>query len=303
MPGCGAGAAQLAVQLRAAQQQYADAAAREAAGQAQIDGARPGVAGDGARAYGQEMVAEAAGAMNAAVARVAQANQAAATQIDALVGQLAEMRGSDPDVLGDEPGHQPRRAAAEDDGGFSLSDIGHGILDIAGLVPVIGEPAVGINAAWYGLEGDQLNAALSAAGMIPIGGWLATGDKFAGKGLDAARGADEAAEAFQARPSYRDRHGFMTDGTYRVSSEANARHSYGTARPGSSYFNEGTDVDQVSMDAAQYADQHDLWDDNKAKVVFEDNVGVHGQTGRPTDVVNVYRRDNGTIHASPGSPQ
>ena len=73
--------------------------------------------------------------------------------------------------------------------------VGHGILDVAGLVPIIGEPADGINALWYGAEGDWTNAGLSAAGMIPIGGWFATGGKLVGKGVDAARGADEAAQA------------------------------------------------------------------------------------------------------------
>jgi len=55
------------------------------------------------------------------------------------------------------------------------------VLDGVGLVPVVGEPADGINALWYGAEGDELNAALSAAGMIPIAGWGATGAKLAGK--------------------------------------------------------------------------------------------------------------------------
>jgi hypothetical protein len=77
------------------------------------------------------------------------------------------------------------------DGGF-LSDIGHGILDVAGLVPVAGEAFDGINAAWYAAEGDMLNAGLSAAAMVPIGGWFATGAKVGIKGTKAAtKGADE----------------------------------------------------------------------------------------------------------------
>jgi hypothetical protein len=31
----------------------------------------------------------------------------------------------------------------------SLSDIGHAILDVVGMVPLVGEAADGINAAWY----------------------------------------------------------------------------------------------------------------------------------------------------------
>jgi len=118
---------------------------------------------------------------------------------------------------------------------------------------------------------------------------------------------------FTPRPSQLDRHGNLTDGTYRVSSDANLRHTAGNAPEGKSYFNEGTDVDQLSLDAAQYADQKNLWYGqnpghpsdypNKAKVVFDDPVGVHAGTGQPTNVVNVYRKKNGTIHATPGSPE
>jgi hypothetical protein len=67
-----------------------------------------------------------------------------------------------------------------DDPGL-LSSIGHGVLDVVGLVPVVGEPADAANAAWYTAEGDYTNAALSAAAMVPIAGWTATGGKFASR--------------------------------------------------------------------------------------------------------------------------
>lgn len=60
--------------------------------------------------------------------------------------------------------------------------IGHGILDVVGLVPVVGEIADGANAAWYAAEGDYTNAALSAAAMVPFAGWGATGVKLGMKG-------------------------------------------------------------------------------------------------------------------------
>jgi hypothetical protein len=106
---------------------------------------------------------------------------------------------------------------------------------------------------------------------------------------------------FSARPSSRDRHGVLTDGTYRVSSQANLRHTAGSAPVGKSTFHPGTDVDQLSLDAAQRADAGSLWHDNKAKIPFDRDVGTHHATGIPTNVVNVYRRGNGTIHISPGS--
>ena len=68
--------------------------------------------------------------------------------------------------------------------GGSWSEWGHGLLDVAGLVPGFGEIADGANALWYGAEGDKVNAALSTAAMVPFLGWGATATKL---GLKAAK--------------------------------------------------------------------------------------------------------------------
>ncbi|WP_158842816.1 golvesin C-terminal-like domain-containing protein [Saccharothrix deserti] len=88
-----------------------------------------------------------------------------------------------------------------DEAGKWMSDnasaIGHAALDVAGLVPGVGEVADLANAAWYAAEGDYANAALSAAAAIPFAGWAATAvkaGKYAVKGADAAQGAGKAAE-------------------------------------------------------------------------------------------------------------
>jgi RHS repeat-associated protein len=73
------------------------------------------------------------------------------------------------------------------------ADTGHGILDVAGLIPVVGEIADGVNAVWYAAEGDWVNAGLSAAGMIPFAGVGATGAKWGVKGAKAANGTEKAA--------------------------------------------------------------------------------------------------------------
>ena len=75
-----------------------------------------------------------------------------------------------------------------------LANLGHTALDLGGLIPGIGELADGTNAAWYAAEGDHLNAGLSAAAMIPIAGWGATGGKLAGKGFKAAKTGSEISE-------------------------------------------------------------------------------------------------------------
>jgi LysM repeat protein len=50
----------------------------------------------------------------------------------------------------------------------------HTALDVAGLTPVLGEPADALNALLYLAEGDTLNAGLSAAGLVPFAGIAAT---------------------------------------------------------------------------------------------------------------------------------
>jgi hypothetical protein len=54
----------------------------------------------------------------------------------------------------------------------------HFALDIAGLVPVIGEVADLANGGIYYLEGNKLDAALSVGSAIPVWGWVSTGGKW-----------------------------------------------------------------------------------------------------------------------------
>jgi RHS repeat-associated protein len=56
-------------------------------------------------------------------------------------------------------------------------EIGHGALDVIGLIPVVGEAADLANAAWYAKDGDYANAALSAASAVPVAGWGAAAAK------------------------------------------------------------------------------------------------------------------------------
>lgn len=62
-------------------------------------------------------------------------------------------------------------------------------LDIAGLVPVIGEFADGANALISLSQGYFATAALSAAAMFPVGGQAATAAKLAKQGYDKASAA------------------------------------------------------------------------------------------------------------------
>lgn len=132
---------------------------------------------------------------------MAQVDQAR-SRLQATNEQLSEARG----LLGKPKQEAPKEP--EEKGLFdrlketvsnvSLSDVGHTVLDVAGLVPVIGAPADAISAVWYLAEGDKTNAALSAVGMIPFVGEAAVAGKLGAKGVDALRGADEAADAARA---------------------------------------------------------------------------------------------------------
>ncbi|WP_306208171.1 golvesin C-terminal-like domain-containing protein [Actinoplanes sp. RD1] len=79
----------------------------------------------------------------------------------------------------------------------SWSDIGHGALDVVGLVPVVGEVADLANGAWYAAEGNYVDAALSFSSAIPLVGYGATAvkaGKYAAKGIDAVQTGTKAVD-------------------------------------------------------------------------------------------------------------
>lgn len=89
-------------------------------------------------------------------------------------------------------------------------ELGHTALDVAGMIPMIGEAADIANAGWYALEGDYTNAALSAAGAVPFCGNAATVCKISGRVQaridDVSDDIADAADAIsQARPPMSDR--------------------------------------------------------------------------------------------------
>ncbi len=63
-----------------------------------------------------------------------------------------------------------------------FSEVAHGVLDVVGMIPVVGELADGANALLYVAEGDYANAAMSAAAMIPLAGNVVGAAKLAKRG-------------------------------------------------------------------------------------------------------------------------
>ena len=51
--------------------------------------------------------------------------------------------------------------------GWTFTEVAHLTLDVFGMVPIVGNAADGINAAWYAAEGQYLDAALSSIALIP----------------------------------------------------------------------------------------------------------------------------------------
>ena len=74
---------------------------------------------------------------------------------------------------------------AEEEAGPLWAQIGHGLLDIVGMVPVIGEPVDFVNGVWYYADGDVINGSLSMGAVIPFAGWAATGGKWGKRVLSA----------------------------------------------------------------------------------------------------------------------
>jgi RHS repeat-associated protein len=93
------------------------------------------------------------------------------------------------------------------DGLWGWSEIVHTALDVAGMVPVIGEAADLANAAVYAAEGNWGEAALCAAAAIPVAGNAITAAKMgrnAKKAIDAAASigekTDDAVDVAKAAP-------------------------------------------------------------------------------------------------------
>ena len=82
-----------------------------------------------------------------------------------------------------------------------------------------------------------------------------------------------------------------------------AVHTTGSLAGGKSQFLFRVNEKQLVLDGAAYADDAGLWVGNKAQIILDRPIGVHGTSGGLTNVLNIYRSKNGYIHAAPGSPQ
>lgn len=105
-------------------------------------------------------------------------------------------------ATGANPPVSPETAAEADTGAKALDALQLG-LDVAGLIPGIGEFADLANAGISAARGDWVGAGLSLAAAIPFGGWAATGAK-AAKRVAAEAGAKAAKEAAEQAAKHAD---------------------------------------------------------------------------------------------------
>ena len=114
---------------------------------------------------------------------------------------------------------------------------------------------------------------------------------------------------FSPSPLSRDSHGRQTNGVYSILNEGMSRHTGGSLSTGRSQFLYNVDANRLVLQAAELANTLQIWSKRgKAKIVFDRPIGVHYESGRLTNVLNVYRkqktkREVNLVHGSPGSPQ
>jgi RHS repeat-associated protein len=115
-----------------------------------------------------------------------------------------------------------------------------------------------------------------------------------------------------------DKHGRLNNGKYTIDNDGMSKHVPGRTRDSwskenqdgttKSSFLKGVDAERAVLDAAAYADAHNLWsggNNPKAKVYVENGpVGVLGRTGELTHYINVYKKPTKQgvtlVHGGPG---
>lgn len=99
--------------------------------------------------------------------------------------------------------------------------------------------------------------------------------------------------------------GQLTNGLYNLDEAAMRVHTTGSLAGGKSQFLFRLNEKQVVLDAAAYAEKEGLWllnNGSKAKVILNQPIGVVGETGELTNVINLYRTKSGFVHGAPGTP-
>ncbi|MEL6863052.1 MAG: hypothetical protein AAFP19_01475 [Bacteroidota bacterium] len=134
-----------------------------------------------------------------------------------------------------------------------LHENGHTALDVAGIIPVVGPIADAINGAWYGLDGDYVNATLAIAAVVPWSDIRYVGDaiqfisNYTGKALKAvgklitkSDGTQEFVDLKKIISSIRDA-GFTPEEAKKLVNDLNGSDKL------LEYLNTASDIDRVKL--------------------------------------------------------
>lgn len=111
------------------------------------------------------------------------------------------------------------------------------------------------------------------------------------------------ADNWSPPPIQTNQHGKLTNGLYTLDLPGAEVHITGTLALGKSQFLYRVNYQTLVLDAALYADEANLWQGPKAKIVLDRPIGVHASTGQLTNVLNLYRNKNYFVHGAPGTPR
>ncbi|MBI4600879.1 MAG: hypothetical protein HY721_02865 [Planctomycetes bacterium] len=174
-------------------------------------------------------------------------------------------------------------------------DVLHSVLDLGGLIPGFGEPLDVIHGFIYLAEGDRLNAGLSFAAAIPVGGWAATAAKGVNRAADAVR-APKVATKLLNPPIKVTREGMQ---------HVLDRHTVNDIAKyaGKSKFNAGEDIASLIDLGTQQPMVRQVNGNYARTFSVGREIGADRATGNATSIMTVITRPDGTlVTAFPGKP-
>jgi len=167
-------------------------------------------------------------------------------------------------------------------------------LDVAGLIPAVGEIADGVNAVIYLGRGDKANAAASAAACIPVAGNFATGGKLVNKGVKAAGKMDEIVDTGRAIKNAAEQVGNAIKNTAKQVGDAIAGNKATSSAK--------TAIGKATVDSGgKQATETVIKNNKKTNVKVEENVAANAKTNSKNSSETVTKKSNNIESGSKSS--
>jgi hypothetical protein len=110
---------------------------------------------------------------------------------------------------------------------------------------------------------------------------------------------DAAKSVWTAPKVFTNSKGLISNGKYTIDAPGMVKHTTGSLVKEKSQFLFRIDANQMTLDAAAYADKAGLWVQNQAKVKLNTVVGVIGRNGQLSSYITVTRTNSGFVHGWP----